>query len=63
MENKGLGAEGGLYSNTLFFAVLLGTLDFLRKLQDLCSAPVAPSVLSAPSCTLVVPNFGRFTHS
>ena len=28
---KGIGAEGGLNSNTLFLAFLLGIFDFLRK--------------------------------
>jgi hypothetical protein len=63
LENKRLGAEGGLIRNTLFLPFLLGILIFLQKLQILYSAPSAPSALSAPSCTLVVPNFGRFTNS
>jgi len=33
-------------------------LIFLGKLQILRSALTAPSALSAPSCTLVVPDFG-----
>lgn len=30
-DNKGLGAEGGLFSNTLFLPFLLRIFDFLRK--------------------------------
>src|SRR5688500_15001334 len=46
------GAEGGLISNTLFLPFLLRVLIFLGKPRVSCSAPFAPSVLSAPQLYL-----------
>jgi hypothetical protein len=52
----GVGAGGWTASNTLFLTVLQRFLNFLGNLHFLDSAPAAPSALSAPGCTLVVPN-------
>jgi hypothetical protein len=48
----------GAHQRYIVFAVFSGDFGFLRKLQILRSALTAPSALSAPSYTFVVPDFG-----
>lgn len=50
---------GGLRATHRFGLFCALFLISLGKLKVFCSAPSAPSVLSAPSCTLVVPRFVR----